>query len=152
MSILGKQFGRIPEAIVYYPAAVDVGQNVTFDASKSVDVGRIVSYQWSFGDGTNATGPIVSHLYDKGGTYQVSLNVTNDKGISSLKTFTITVGSPLGDILLLAKVLLTTMLVGLILVFAFLLRKRRTTRPPSRETVLMLCVRSNPRYLQTCAS
>lgn len=131
MSILGAQFDRIPEAIVYYPAAVDVGQSVTFDASISVDVGRIVSYEWSFGDGTNATGPVVAHLYDKGGTYQVKLNVTNDEGISSLKTFTITVGSPLVDILLLAKVLLATMLAALILIFAFLLRKRRTTRPPS---------------------
>ena len=131
VSILGAQFDRIPEAIVYYPAAADVGQNVTFDASNSVDVGTIVSFEWSFGDGTNATGPIVSHLYDKGGTYQVKLNVTNDEGISSLKTFTITVGSPLVDILLLAKVLLATMLAALILIFAFLIRKRRTTRPPS---------------------
>jgi PKD repeat protein len=131
MSISGEQFDRIPEAIVYYPAVVNVGQNVTFDASKSVDVGRIVSYEWSFGDGTNATGSVVSHLYDKGGMYQVKLNITNDEGISSLKTFTITVGSPPGDILLLAKVFLTTMLVALILIFAFLLRKRRTTRPQS---------------------
>jgi hypothetical protein len=131
MSISGAEFDHIPEAIVYYPATVNVGQNVTFDASKSVDVGRIVSYQWSFGDGTNATGPIVSHLYDKGGTYQVKLNVTNNEGISNLKTFTITVGTPLGGILLLIKVLLATMLVALILIFAFLLRKRRATRPPS---------------------
>jgi PKD repeat protein len=133
VSILGAQFDRIPEAIVYYPAAVDVGQNVTFDASNSVDVGTIVSFEWSFGDGTNATGPVVAHLYDRGGTYQVKLNVTNDGGISSLKTFTITVGSPLVDILLLAKVLLATMLAALILIFAFLVRKRRTTRPPSSE-------------------
>ena len=131
VSILGAEFDHIPEAIVYYPAAVDVGQNVTFDASKSVDVGFIVSYEWSFGDGTNGTGPVVSHLYGKGGTYQVKLNVTNDEGISSLKTFTVTVGSPLGDILLLSKVLLATMAVALILVFAFLLRKRRTTHPPN---------------------
>ncbi len=131
VSILGTEFDGIPEAIVNYPATADVGQNVTFDASKSVDVGRIVSYEWSFGDGTNATGSVVSHLYDKGGTYQVKLNVTNDAGTSSLKTLTITVGSPLVDILLLAKVLLATMLAALILIFAFLLRKRRTTRPPS---------------------
>jgi len=73
----------------------------------------------------------VSHSYDKGGTYQVRLNVTNDVGVSSLKTFTITVGGPLVDILLLSKVLLAIMLAALILIFAFLLIKRRTTRPPS---------------------
>jgi hypothetical protein len=131
VNILGAEFDRIPEAIVYYPVAVDVGQNVTFDASRSVDVGFIVSYEWSFGDGTNGTGPVVSHSYDKGGTYQVTLNVTNDEAISSLKTFTITVGSPLVDILLLSKVLLASMLAALILIFAFLLRKRRTRHPPS---------------------
>jgi PKD repeat protein len=151
VSILGAEFDRIPEAIVYYPAAVDVGENVTFDASKSVDVGRIVSYEWGFGDGTNGTGSVVSHLYGKGGTYQVKLNVTNDKGMSSLKTFTITVGSPMGDILLLSKALLATMAVALILVFAFLLRRRRTTRPPS-SGVLRLCIRSSSRHLQICAS
>ena len=130
VNIVGAEFDGIPEAIVSYPAAVGVGQNVTFDASKSVDVGFIVSYEWSFGDGTNGTGPVVSHAYDKGGTYQVTLNVTNDEGVSSLKTFTITVGTPL-DILLLIKVLLATILIALILFFGFLLRKRRAKRPPS---------------------
>ncbi len=153
VSILSAEFNRIPEVIVYYPAAVDVGQNVTFDAHHSVDVGFIVSYEWSFGDGTNGTGPVVSHLYDKGGTYQVKLNVTNDEGISSLKTFTITVGSPLGDILLLSKVLLATMLTALILIFGLLLRKRRTTRPPSSgDSVRTLCVKSSLRHLRICAS
>jgi len=133
VSVVGAEFDGIPEAIVSYPATVGVGQKVTFDASKSVDVGSIVSYEWSFGDGTNGTGSVLSHLYDKAGTYQVTLNVTNNEGNSSLKTFTITVGSPL-DILLLIKVLLATMLAALILIFGFLLRKRRTTHPPSTET------------------
>jgi PKD repeat protein len=131
MSISAAEFDGIPEAIVYYPASINVGQNATFDASKSVDVGKIVSYEWSFGDGTNGTGPIVEHSYDKGGTYQVTVNVTNEEGGSDLKTFAITVGSPGLDILLLSKVLLVAMLVALILIFAFLLRKRRTTNPPS---------------------
>ena len=141
VSILAAGFDYIPEAIVNYPAAVDVGQNVTFDASKSADVGRIVSYEWSFGDGTNGTGPVVLHSYSKGGTYQVTLNVTNSEGISDLKTLTITVGSPLGDIILLAKVLLATMLTALILIFVFLLRKSRTKHPPSN-------VESGPGALQ----
>jgi PKD repeat protein len=131
VSILGTQFGRIPEVVVSYPATVDVGQNVTFDASESFDVGFLVSYGWSFGDDTNGTGPVVSHSYDKTGTYQVELNVTNDVGVSSLKTFTITVGGSLVDILLLSKVLLATMVVALVLIFGFLLIKRRKKPPPS---------------------
>ena len=141
VSIVGTEFYLGPEAVVSYPATVNVGQNVTFDASESVDVGIIVSYEWSFGDGTNGSGPVVSHAYDKGGTYQVTLNVTDNEGLSSLKTVTITVGSPL-DILLLLKVLLATMLAAVILIFGFLLRKRRTTRPPSSEdSVQTLCVK-----------
>jgi PKD repeat protein len=133
VSVLGAEFNPGPEAIVYYPATANVGQNVTFDASQSVDIGFIVSYEWSFGDGTNGTGAIVSHSYNKEGTYQVELNLTNNEGVSSLKTFTITIGSSLEGILLLLKVILAAMLVALISIFAFLLRKRRASRPPASE-------------------
>jgi PKD repeat protein len=129
VNIVGTKFDHIPEAIVYYQTTANVGQKVTFDASKSVDIGFIVSYEWSFGDGTNATGAIVSHSYDKGGTYQVELNATNNEGISSLKTYTITIVSPLEGILLFLKVMLVAMLVALISIFAFLLRKRRASHP-----------------------
>jgi Oxidoreductase molybdopterin binding domain/PKD domain len=129
LSILGTQFGRIPEVVVSYPATVDVGQNVTFDASGSLDVGFIVSYEWSFGDGTTGTGPVVSHVYDKSGTYQVELNVTNDVDVSSLKTFTITVGGPLVDIVLLSKIFLATLAVVIVLIFGFLVIRRRAKRP-----------------------
>ncbi len=130
VNIVGAEFVQIPEVIVNYPSTVNVGQDVTFDASKSADVGFIVSYDWSFGDGTNGNGPVVSHVYGKVGTYQVTLNETNNVGASSLKTFTITVVNSL-DILLVVKMLLVAMLVGLVLIFGFLLRKRRITHPPS---------------------
>lgn len=133
ISILGAEFNRVPESIVYYPAAVNVGQNVTFDASKSVDVGRIVSYEWNFGDGANGTGAVVSHLYANEGTYQVQLNVTNNVGISNLKTFAITVGNPSSVVPLLLKGLLAAMLGVLVLIFAILVRKRRTVQPSTRE-------------------
>ncbi|MGD0977814.1 MAG: molybdopterin-dependent oxidoreductase [Candidatus Bathyarchaeia archaeon] len=133
VSILGAEFNRVPEPIVYYPATVNVGQNVTFNASKSVDARRIISYEWNFGDDTNGTGAVVSHLYANEGTYQVQLNVTNNEGISNLKTFAITVGNPSGYIPLLLKVLLAAMLGALILIFAILvIRKRRTVRPSNR--------------------
>jgi hypothetical protein len=135
VSIVGAEFDHIPEAIVYYPATANIGQNVTFDASKSVDVGFIVSYEWSFGDGTNATGPVVIHSYNKGGIYQVELNVTNNEGVSSSKTFTITVVSPLGDVLLILKVVLVAIVVALISIFAYLLGKRRLShRPTDQDT------------------
>jgi hypothetical protein len=133
-SILGtKFFGHIPEIILEYNATVYVGQNMTFDASRSVDYGRIVSYDWSFGDGTNGTGAVVSHLYNKKGTYQVNLNVTNNDGISNFRTLTVTVESPPEYIALPLKVFLAGALVLLILMFAVLLTKRRGQRTLERQ-------------------
>ncbi|MDE0805344.1 MAG: PKD domain-containing protein, partial [Acidimicrobiales bacterium] len=54
---------------------------VDFDASTSDDVdGTIVAYQWDFGDGTTATGAMVSHTYAEDGTYTVGLTVIDDDG------------------------------------------------------------------------
>jgi PKD repeat protein len=105
-----------------------VGQNITFDASKSVDYGIIVSYDWSFGDGANGSGAVVSHSYDKEGTYQVELNVTNNDGISNFETLTITVENLPGYLLL--EIFLAIVLSLLILMFAFLLRNRRKEPAP----------------------
>jgi hypothetical protein len=126
-------FGHIPEIIVDYSTTTYVEQNVTFDASKSVDYGRIISYEWSFGDGANGTGAVVSHSYNKEGKYQVKLNVTNNDGISNFETLTITVGSPPEYIPLPMKVFLVIVLALLILMFAVLLKKRGKSRAPKQQ-------------------
>jgi subtilisin family serine protease len=53
-----------------------------FDGSKSADDKGIVSYAWSFGDGTTAqtTGPTTSHTYMVAATYTVALTVTDAAG------------------------------------------------------------------------
>jgi PKD repeat protein len=49
--------------------------------------GSIVSYAWSFGDGTVATGVVTpSHTYAGAGTYAVTLTVTDDDGLSNAQT------------------------------------------------------------------
>lgn len=54
---------------------------VAFDATCSYDPdGTIVAYAWAFGDGGTGEGPRVSHTYAKGGTYGVTLRVTDDSG------------------------------------------------------------------------
>lgn len=45
----------------------------------------IQSYEWNFGDGTTGTGQNVSHSYLKGGTYFVSLKVTDNLGLYDTK-------------------------------------------------------------------
>jgi PKD repeat protein len=54
---------------------------VEFDASESFDENdTIASYRWDFGDGTDGSGPTVSHTYVLSGTYCVVLMLTDEKG------------------------------------------------------------------------
>jgi PKD repeat protein len=69
-----------------------VDEPVTFDASQSkAEGGKITEYQWSFGDGSTATGVSASHTYTEPGEYTVELTVTDDLGNSDTATRTITV-------------------------------------------------------------
>lgn len=62
-----------------------VGELRTFDGSGSYDLdGTIVSYFWDFGDGTTATGAVVSHSYATVGTYTVVLTVTDNDGLTGV--------------------------------------------------------------------
>ena len=55
-----------------------------FDASQSEDEeGSIASYEWNFGDGNTDTGPTVTHRFSSGGQYGVTLEVTDDEGLSA---------------------------------------------------------------------
>jgi PKD repeat protein len=62
-----------------------VNQTVSFDASTSYDPdGTILSYQWSFGDGTpNVTtaDKTATHAYSTVGNYTVALTVTDNAGL-----------------------------------------------------------------------
>jgi PKD repeat protein/peroxiredoxin len=52
-----------------------VGDLVTFDAGQSTDNGRIISYMWAFGDGSEGTGNPSTHRYNIPGQYNVTLTV-----------------------------------------------------------------------------
>ena len=68
----------------YSPSYPLVNETVTFDASASEpDGGTIVEYFWDFGDGTNATGVVVTHAYKEFGTFLVNLTVTDSEGLSN---------------------------------------------------------------------
>ena len=65
----------------------DKKYEVSFDASKSkYPAGSQVTYNWDFGDGTSAEGKKVKHVYDKGGTYKVSLTADDGAGLSCSKS------------------------------------------------------------------
>jgi PKD repeat protein len=81
----------------WLPTTPKVGETVTFDASSSYDSdGSIFSYEWSFSDGGNATGKIVTHTFATGGAFSVTLNVTDNDELWGTKSETITVVAPHG--------------------------------------------------------
>ena len=66
------------------PSIPRMGENVIFNGSSSHDPdGWIVSYNWNLGDGTKMNGSVVSHAFSADGSYDVSLTVTDNKGVSS---------------------------------------------------------------------
>lgn len=68
---------------------------VSFNASGSSDPdGSIVSYAWTFGDGTTGTGVSPGKTYAAGGTYSVKLTVTDNVGATGSQTQNVTVTAP----------------------------------------------------------
>jgi subtilisin-like proprotein convertase family protein len=62
------------------------------DSSFDMD-GTIASRSWHFGDGTNSATTNPNHTYAAAGTYNVTLIVTDNTGLTSTKSQTVNVGS-----------------------------------------------------------
>lgn len=81
-------------AFVRSPSSGDAPLSVFFDASDSIDPdGILVSYVWSFGDGSTSTGVTTTHTYAVPGVYEALLTITDDNGVRSLLTRMIDVRS-----------------------------------------------------------
>lgn len=93
---IGKFAAKAPEAIFSVRPTEGVAPlTVVCDASLSFsEDARISEYVWDFGDGTRTFGPLVSHTYQRGGTYQVTLTVYDDRGLRSTRSAQITVFFP----------------------------------------------------------
>ena len=73
---------------------VDEGALVTFNGSGSTDNVGIVNYTWTFNDGTDDItlhGAAPSHNFSVPGVYTVTLNVTDDIGLTGSDVMTVTV-------------------------------------------------------------
>ena len=76
----------LPNPVVFFDCSSS-GLVLSCDGSASTDAS---SYDWSFGDGSNASGATPSHTYDQPGDYSVTLTVSNASGSDSdTKTFTV---------------------------------------------------------------
>lgn len=88
---------------VVSPQTTKVGEPIDFDASASqARQGKIVSYDWDFGDGIWYEAPApqgvkVTHVYYEPGHYEVMLRVTDDRGaVSAAYSIFITVQGDTG--------------------------------------------------------
>ncbi|MHB9287017.1 PKD domain-containing protein [Halobacteriales archaeon Cl-PHB] len=70
---------------------VEVGETVEFVGSGSTDDVGITNHGWTFGDGSTATGPTVSHSFDASGTYDVELTVEDAAGNADTDVATVLV-------------------------------------------------------------
>ncbi|MGE3845085.1 MAG: PKD domain-containing protein, partial [Vicinamibacterales bacterium] len=65
---------------------------VVFDSAGSADIdGHIATYEWSFGNGASAAGPVASYRYTTPGTYLATLSVTDDRGLRNVAAAWVTV-------------------------------------------------------------
>ena len=73
------------------PASGTIGEVLSFSGSNSTDNdGSIVEYLWDFGDGTEAvSGMDVTYSYSVPGSYQITLTVTDNDGLSNTITSTV---------------------------------------------------------------
>ncbi len=75
---------RVPEALfIIVPFTGIKDDPFRFDASRSNDDGGIVQYNWKFGDGKQDSGKVVTHSFNKGGNFRVTLSVTDNKNTTA---------------------------------------------------------------------
>ena len=82
-----------PTALTNGPYSVTTLTNLTFDGAASWDPdGTLVSYTWSWSDGTpDTSGAAVTHQFAQSGTYTITLTVTDDDGATATTTTSATV-------------------------------------------------------------
>ena len=84
---------NLPPAAAFTASAT--GLTAAVDASTSRDTdGTVAAYAWTFGDGGTASGVTATHTYAAGGTYPVTLTVTDNQGATSSTTSSVTVTAP----------------------------------------------------------
>lgn len=86
---------RFPTAVLNGPFSGIEGSAIAMSAAASSDpdAGTTLTYAWSFGDGTTATGATVNKTYVQDGTYTVTLTVTDQFGATHTVTSTATVAN-----------------------------------------------------------
>ncbi len=94
--IAGDAYNEPPVAVISAePTSGIEPLTVGFDGSNSWDnVGNIVSYEWSLGDGNTSSEVTFDYTYATSGTYTAVLTVTDDRGATDSDSVMISVSPP----------------------------------------------------------
>lgn len=79
----------MPKEIVDIDELVALNGNLSFDQE-----GKLILYQWNFGDGSTEVGALASHRYGASGPYTITLTVSDEQGAQNSHAAAITVNAP----------------------------------------------------------
>jgi PKD repeat protein len=84
--LVGKPSDPPVADFVFTPSTGIYPCTIVFDGGRSHDPdGKIVQYNWSFGDGSRGSGRAIQYTYTRWGTFSVSLTVRDDSGATANK-------------------------------------------------------------------
>ena len=87
-----------PQPVVA-PVSAVAGEPVDLDAQRSFDAdGTVAAIDWSFGDGTTATGTSTTHTWARPGTYPMQVTATDDRGATRTETVNVEVAPAETDV------------------------------------------------------
>ena len=116
------------------------GVVTTFNALDSRDPdGEVVDYKWDLGDGTEATGVVVDHVFTEKGSYDVTLTVSDDMGEQRSQTIGIKVIYKWQTIAL----IIVTILIILLIIGRGLIFSEKPNPKKAKKTKRMIKIKSS---------
>ena len=77
------------------PVAIEFDGRGSRDDDTLYDPAHVIaSYQWDFGDGSVASGPVATHAYAVGGSFTTTLTVTDSLGATAIAARTLEIAAP----------------------------------------------------------
>jgi PKD repeat protein len=116
-----------PIAIITGPISGIINSPINFSAENSYDEdGKIMEYNWNFGDGTSSSGIKVQHTYLLPGSYKITLSIVDDNGETTYDYLNIEIKNNYNideqkndiqnmEYLIISGILSTILLIGLII-------------------------------------
>jgi PKD repeat protein len=109
------------------------GLSVEVDGSESEDLNGngIAEYIWDWGDGSNGTGEMAEHKYNKSGEYEITLRVINKDGQGNRSTQLVVLGKEEDEFN--AMILLIPLILAMaaaIIAYLYYWKKKRESQIP----------------------